>query len=1066
MRISIITLFLLWSQAAVAQWQPVSWPGIDTSLARLWEITCLKQINGRFYACTANGLFRSEDGSKWTRVDGIPPYFRPYQLNESDAGIFLSGANTATGTPAHGYENPDKLGYQWQPSALMPFPGAETNSLVKIGGAYFAIGFVSGINTLERSTNGGQNWTPVLPLSGADLISRFSWQHDTLYINFQQDRRLYRSTDLGETFQPISTEPMRGFQITDGLCVGQLLTTGPALTDTLLVSFDRGQTWLKHKTGLPDNENYFLFKYGSQVYLKVGGAPDLYAYDFGPGVVTDTFFYSAPYNLYDQNYQFGGIANGCFVGFNNDAVYQSCYDGPVQWKSAPGDSTRFAELYTWQDSLFLVGSKSGVNTGYLRTGPDQTPVALAPVEHLAVYSQTGHTYYHDTLYSISADAGRLVKYHVPSQTRTEELVGGGSTLDEVYRSRHHLAVKDYDVVYYRPLEGGPWESAHVINLSFAANADYLYYFSAETGWLTRIGSSGVPDTLPIADIQQWPVNEKPQLFAHDSVLFITTHPYTDPFHLDRLYLSTDAGNTFQTIDLPLGGSEPFKAIQFVAGKICVLQESAGVSVYDPATDIWSPYNDGLYEIPSHMVAFQDNLLVSCPRSGLFTRPLQPTYQARGRVFLDANANGLWDAGEEPMPNIRVQADLAGGVSFTTADGEYRSATDFPVDTHRVVRPHPLVLSAPPLTVTSNADTVQDFALQFSGNQRDVSVSLFAGGRFRPGFETPVYLRIDNQLLPATDLTLSLVFPGQYLSLTKAQPAPVFVSPAGDSLVWKMDSMGLFSNLSFALQFRTDDTTPLGKIIRLRAAAQSAEPDANIVDNTALLENAVVGSYDPNDKLVNRPNIAIQAPPVTETLVYTIRFQNTGTVPTEFVTLLDTLDAQQLDLSSYRTVSSSHPFRARLLEGNILKVRFDSLSLAPQQISETESQGYFSFSIRTKYPLQAPAQLDNRAGIYFDFNPVVLTPYATTLVDFTTATHTGSLLAGIRIYPNPAAAAIQIEHAGIPLTACIFDANGRLLLESELPPGESHLPLDNLPRGVLLIRLEHETGVFWGKVIRE
>ncbi len=52
----------------------------------------------------------------------------------------------------------------------------------------------------------------------------------------------------------------------------------------------------------------------------------------------------------------------------------------------------------------------------------------------------------------------------------------------------------------------------------------------------------------------------------------------------------------------------------------------------------------------------------------------------------------------------------------------------------------------------------------------------------------------------------------------------------------------------------------------------------------------------------------------------------------------------------------------------------------------------------------------------------------------------------RIYPKHAAAAIQIEHAGIPLTACIFDANGRLLLQSKLPPGESHLPPDNLPGG--------------------
>ncbi|MEO1438493.1 MAG: carboxypeptidase-like regulatory domain-containing protein, partial [Bacteroidota bacterium] len=68
-----------------------------------------------------------------------------------------------------------------------------------------------------------------------------------------------------------------------------------------------------------------------------------------------------------------------------------------------------------------------------------------------------------------------------------------------------------------------------------------------------------------------------------------------------------------------------------------------------------------------------------------------------------------------------------------------------------------------------------------------------------------------------------------------------------------------------------------------------------------------GSYDPNDKLAEPVGYSdahyIEA---NTELEYTVRFQNTGTAPAVNIIIRDTL-SDQLDLTSFRLIQSSHPY---------------------------------------------------------------------------------------------------------------------------------------------------------------
>jgi uncharacterized repeat protein (TIGR01451 family) len=220
----------------------------------------------------------------------------------------------------------------------------------------------------------------------------------------------------------------------------------------------------------------------------------------------------------------------------------------------------------------------------------------------------------------------------------------------------------------------------------------------------------------------------------------------------------------------------------------------------------------------------------------------------------------------------------------------------------------------------------------------------------------------------------------------------------DIIMLKVDDVLLGPEDSILLKVK--DTTEL---IRLIAAQDDGHPefvelqmtvdgcltpDSSNILNQQLLQSpntnygltgvqacrALRGAYDPNIKeafpVGEGPDHEIRA---GSWIDYTVHFQNTGNDTAFLVVLRDTLP-ECLDLTTLRMGTSSHPYEWVLHENRELSITFDPIALPDSNVNVLGSQGFVHYSIKIPDDCLPGTEIKNRAGIYFDFNPVVLTDY--------------------------------------------------------------------------------------------
>lgn len=137
---------------------------------------------------------------------------------------------------------------------------------------------------------------------------------------------------------------------------------------------------------------------------------------------------------------------------------------------------------------------------------------------------------------------------------------------------------------------------------------------------------------------------------------------------------------------------------------------------------------------------------------------------------------------------------------------------------------------------------------------------------------------------------------------------------------------------------------------------------------------VVDSYDPNDKqVVPAGTTARHYTPTQGVLDYQVRFQNTGSAPAYFVTVVDTL-AAELDLRTLRLGASSHPCQLSVTGTGrpVLTFTFSGLTLPESTRDALGSQGFVRFTIQPKAGLAPHTEVANYADIFFDYNEPVRT----------------------------------------------------------------------------------------------
>jgi hypothetical protein len=135
---------------------------------------------------------------------------------------------------------------------------------------------------------------------------------------------------------------------------------------------------------------------------------------------------------------------------------------------------------------------------------------------------------------------------------------------------------------------------------------------------------------------------------------------------------------------------------------------------------------------------------------------------------------------------------------------------------------------------------------------------------------------------------------------------------------------------------------------------------------------IVGSFDPNDKQgfptgYKTEHFIRQ----NQDLDYMIRFQNTGTDTAFLVVIRDTL-SDVLDISRLEFGAGSHPYETDIYGKNIVKFTFKNINLPDSFKNVAASQGFVKFRIKQKKDLPIGTKINNKAGIYFDYNDPIIT----------------------------------------------------------------------------------------------
>lgn len=215
------------------------------------------------------------------------------------------------------------------------------------------------------------------------------------------------------------------------------------------------------------------------------------------------------------------------------------------------------------------------------------------------------------------------------------------------------------------------------------------------------------------------------------------------------------------------------------------------------------------------------------------------------------------------------------------------------------------------------------------------------------------------------------------------------------------------------------------------------------------------------------------------LEYTIRFQNTGNDTAFTVVLRDTLDAN-LDWNTFAPFSSSHPYEFVLDQRTgVLIFTFRDINLPDSTTNEVASHGFVSYTISSRAGLAENTLVSNRAGIYFDSNPPIITnTTGNTLVSQIPGLNAAESIRpaeGLeaKVYPNPFSEAAHFEiqsQQEQPLLLEIFDLSGRRLYSKAeiVLPGSTTITLSGLQlpgKGTFIYRISTQEGVRCGKMMR-
>jgi len=430
----------------------------------------------------------------------------------------------------------------------------------------------------------------------------------------------------------------------------------------------------------------------------------------------------------------------------------------------------------------------------------------------------------------------------------------------------------------------------------------------------------------------------------------------------------------------------------------------------------------------------------------------------GTVYLDVNANQVLDAGDTTMQNVVLSSFPAYSSFYGLTDslGNYTVLADSASTvTVSIVPPTYSTTIPTSYTITFSGSGLDssgnNFLLTYTPGITDPSVQI-TSPNFRPGFTHHKYIYYGNAGTSPVSGTIEMTYDPMLQFISATDPSTPL---SANTLEFTYNNLLPGETRVINCLFYADSALAIGTVTAASAIIYPISGDPNSFNNYDTTYSTTVNSVDPNDKMVYPTgDIAVTAVNSGIDLDYVVNFQNTGSAAAININILDPLD-DNLDLSTFRLTSSSHPVSSWFIDANkMLWVVFNNIFLPDSTTDEAASHGYISYSIEPYHNLIPGQTINNSAYIYFDNNFPVITN--TTVNTIVTPTFVNSPSSEIKliVYPNPASDQVTFFSPTGYESWIVFNSIGQMCSSGNFNSHSAYQTYDVslLPEGIYFIEI--------------
>jgi len=436
----------------------------------------------------------------------------------------------------------------------------------------------------------------------------------------------------------------------------------------------------------------------------------------------------------------------------------------------------------------------------------------------------------------------------------------------------------------------------------------------------------------------------------------------------------------------------------------------------------------------------------------------------GIVNIDLENNGC-DINDGSIDNVLLTANNGSEnfATFTQDNGDYLLYTSDGDFTTTVTTNLPDYWSTSPYSYSNtftdfNNTFTADFCIAPNQIVNDINISLIPINDARPGFDAAYQLVYKNVGTTILNGNITLAFDETKLSFLNASETRS--SQTSNSLTFDYSNFNPFETRTIDLEFNVSvpPTVEIDDILNFTTTINPIASDYTTDDNIFVLNQIVVGSYDPNDITCLEGKQVLYADK-DKYLHYIIRFQNTGTASAINVVVKNILD-NHLDWSTLQLESLSHNNRVAIKNGNEIEFVFENIDLPDSTTDEPNSHGFIAYKIKPKADITLDDIILNKVDIFFDYNSPIETNIASTRIVNVLAVNENTLL-DFSIYPIPTENILTIKSKTEISKTEIYNNLGQLILLNET---ENKIDISSLTNGLYFVKVEDINGNFGMKMM--